>query len=43
VRWNAPEDFQSYAIVAVSARNYLPLQETLMTTSCARVCWNHQK
>ena len=43
MRWNAPEDFQSYPPVRVSARNCLMWNTRLPTASCAGVCWNNQE
>jgi len=43
VRWNGPEDFQSYSPVRVSARNCLMWNRRLPKAACARVRWNDQK
>ena len=43
MRWNAPEDFQSYSPVRVSARNCLMWNTRLPTASCAGVRWNDQE
>ena len=40
MRWNAPEDFQSYSPGRVSARNCLMWNRRRPTASCAGVCWN---
>jgi hypothetical protein len=37
------QDFQSYPLVPVSARNYLMWNTRLPTASCTRVCWNDQE
>ena len=34
------EDFQSYSLVRVSARNYLMRNTRFTTAPCAGVCWN---
>jgi hypothetical protein len=43
MRWNAPEDFQSYSPGRVSARNCLMWNTRFPTASCAGVCWNDQE
>ena len=43
MRWNAPEDFQSYSPVCVSARNCLMWNERVTTAPCSGVCWSDQE